>query len=112
MLQKVYVKNSLTGKIYESFDSANNPLNTPLFTKTVMHQILKEMNDINKTFRCNISFVYDKTNDRVVCKDDEFKKGTITPYNSHMLYTNFGLMKLYQFGNEIEWIKVENLKTR
>lgn len=108
MLQKVYVKSPLTGKVYESFDSENNPLNTPLFIKTVMHQILCDINDINHKFDCDISFVYDRKNDKVICKDNEFKKGTTTSYNSHTLYTNFGLMTLYQFGNELEWIRVQN----
>lgn len=103
MLQKIQARNVLNDKTYEGYYSDNNPFNTPFFTKNTMKEIIEEMNDMNQSFHCNISFIYDKDNDKVICKDEEFRTGTVNAYNSHMMYTTFGMMKLYNFGNEIDF---------
>lgn len=103
MLQKIQVKSSLSDKIYEGYHSDDNPFGIPLFTKNTMKKIIEETNEMNQAFHCNILFIYDKESDKVICKDNEFHSGTITSYNSHMVYTTFGLMQLYNFGNEIDF---------
>lgn len=103
MLKKVYVKNISTNCIYEGYYSDDNPFNTPFFTKSIMKQIIKEANQTNKSYKCNVVFRYDKPSDKVICIDNEFHKGIQNAYNSHMLYTTYGMMKLYNFGEEILW---------
>lgn len=106
MLKKIQVKNVLNDKIYDGYHSDNNPFNVPLFTKNTMKKIIEETNQMNQSFHCNIFFIYDKNGDKVICKDNEFHSGIENSYNSHMVYTSFGLMKLYNFGNEIEFEKI------
>ena len=77
MLQKVYVKNPITNKLYQGYHSVDNPFNTPFFTKAVMKKIIEEMNEINQSFHCNICYIYDKAEDKVICKDNEFRVGTV-----------------------------------
>ena len=102
MLKKVYLKNLSTDHIYEGYCLNGNCLNMiPMFTKKVMKQIIRDTNQKNHDFLCDISFLYDCQNDKVICKDNEFKKGTQIAYSSHVMSTQFGLMRLYSFGQEI-----------
>jgi hypothetical protein len=106
MLQKVYVKNLNTDTVYIGYYSDNNPFKTPFFTKETMRAIIEETNVINRQHRCDVIFFYDKKEDKVFCEDNEFHKGVRNGYNSHMMYTPFGMMKLYHFGDEILWEQV------
>lgn len=109
MLEKIYVKNLNTDTVYIGYHSESNPFKTPFFTKSTMKDIIREANLINQLHQCNIIFSYDKNEDKVICEDNEFHKGVRNGYNSHMMYTVFGLMKLYNFGEEILWEKVTDL---
>ena len=103
MFERIYVKNPLTGNVYEAFQSNDNPFHSPFFKKKIMMQIVKDINNTNKNYSCDICFKYDRKSDSIICEDNEFHKHLTSNYCSHMIYTPLGMMKLYYFGNEIDW---------
>ena len=101
MLEKIVVKNTANDKEYEGFCAYNGD---PLiyFKKKVLKEIIEDFNKTNQFFSCDIRLEYHKENDEILFIDNEFSNHTEHLY-SYMLYTHFGLMKLYSLGNAIDW---------
>jgi len=100
LYKKRIFKNTLTEIKYEGYVSGDSDNAIPFFKKSVAKEIMRDTNRLNQNISCNIFFLLD--GDNVVCRDNEFHKRN-SSYPSHMIYTENGLMKLYNFGNEIVW---------
>lgn len=102
MLKKINALNTLTEKLYEGYYSPEYNNGIPFFKKNVAKKIIEDTNKFNNLLSCSISFMIDSSHDGIVCKDNEFSH-SISTHESHMIYTEYGMMKLYNFGEDIIW---------